>query len=113
MGFNETPSIERRGLRFSSRRRRPDRAVTETTNGPEDHEAPSSPLAATGEALASLYVTVARAVLLGVEAVEDWRAVSRAPIVTKVAAPSSRAVLPDEPPKPQPARALKIKSEER
>jgi hypothetical protein len=111
MGFNETPSIERRGLRFRSRRRRTDRAVTETTNAPEDHEAPASPLAAVGEALASLYVTVARAVLLGVEAVEDWRAESRAPTVTNAAVPSSRAVLPDPPLTPQPARALKIKSE--
>jgi hypothetical protein len=111
MGFNETTAVRRRGLRFTSRSRRSESAVVETSRGAEGAEPPASPLAAAGEALASLYVTVARAVLLGVEALEDWRAESRAPVATRAPAAFSRQVHSDDPLNPQPARAHKTRSE--
>ncbi len=111
MGFNEAAAVRRRGLRFSSRARRSESAVVETSPGGEGAEPQASPLAAAGEAFASLYVTLARAVLLGVEALEDWRAESRAPVATRAPAAFSRQVYSDDPLNPQSARALKTRSE--
>ncbi|WBJ98675.1 hypothetical protein [Methylocystis parvus] len=46
-----------------------------------------TPLAAAGEAIASLYVAVARQLLLGIEAIEDRRAEARPSVLPDPVAP--------------------------
>jgi hypothetical protein len=114
MDFNETPVRRRRGLRFRSRQRASESAViaaAETVGGPQSDAASAAPLAAIGEALASAYVAVARVFILGVEAVEDWRAEGRAPLVKKAPATPSHAIATGALSTPTPSRALQTKSE--
>lgn len=80
MNFNDRPVRTTPGrLRLSSRRARVlgKSGVSVAASAGEEEAAGVSPLAALGDAIASLYVGVARRVLLGVEAIEDRRAEAR------------------------------------
>lgn len=106
MNFDETPPPLPRRLRFRSRVR--ERGASEIAESEKinshNRGARSSSLAMAGEALAAIYVATARVILLGLEAIEDRRAESRAPVVAKISKETSRAFGGDAPAPPASAR---------
>lgn len=93
MNINETPTRAPGRLPLAARRARALRTSGHgsgpTTEEGEAHRA--APFAVLGEAVASLYVAVARRVLLGIEAIEDRRAEARPAVLRDPVAPPSRS----------------------